>query len=132
MNIKDIKFKISILMQMVRTTSCEEDKARYLKEIEVLLQEIDEVSVRCKGIIDGSVFDEKVVEEIKEYLENKNRVCAIEIWQEALNEEGRPQKWQSAEIGDIVSQIPGWKKLDKTARFGKYGPQKGFQKIQKK
>lgn len=65
---------------------------------------------------------------IEAYLEGKNRVCAIEIWQEALNETGRPQKWQAAEIGDIVSQIPGWKKLDKTARFGKYGPQKGFQR----
>ncbi len=65
---------------------------------------------------------------IEAYLEGKNRVCAIEIWQEALNETGRPPKWQAADIGDIVSQIPGWKKLDKTARFGKYGPQKGFQR----
>ena len=65
---------------------------------------------------------------IEAYLEGKNRVCAIEIWQEALNETGRPPKWLSADIGDIVSQIPGWKKLDKTARFGKYGPQKGFQR----
>ena len=105
MNIKDIKFKIAILMQMAKVSNSEEDKTRYLKDIETLLQKMDEVSSQCKQIIDGSVFDENAVEKIKQYIRTRNRVCAIEIWQEALNETGRPQKWQAAEIGDIVSQI---------------------------
>jgi flagellin-like hook-associated protein FlgL len=56
MNIKDIKFKIAILMQMAKVSNSEEDKTRYLKDIETLLQKMDEVSSQCKQIIDGSVL----------------------------------------------------------------------------
>ena len=138
MNIKDIKFKIAILMQMAKVSNCEEDRTRYLKEVETLLQKMDEVTFQCKQIIDSSAFnedamdlfafDEDAVEEIKNYIQTRNCVCAIEIWQEALNKTGKPQKWQSVEIGKIVLQIPGWKKLDKAARFGKYGRQRGFRR----
>lgn len=82
----------------------------------------------AKRMQDSATSDDGKRGIIEKYLETKDRVCAIEIWQEALGETGRPSKWQATEIGDIVSQIPGWKKLDKTARFGKYGPQKGFQR----
>ena len=128
MNIKDIKFKIAILMQMAKVSNSEEDKTRYLKDIETLLQKMDEVTFQCKQIIELSVFDEDAVEKIKNYIQTRNCVCAIEIWQEALHKTGKPQKWQSVEMGKIVLQIPGWKKMDKAARFGKYGSQRGFRR----
>ena len=128
MNIKDIKFKIAILMQMAKVSNSEEDKTRYLKDIETLLQKMDEVSSQCNQIIDGSVFDENAVEKIKQYIRTRNRVCAIEIWQEALNETGRPQKWQPTELNDIVMATGEWKKMGNPYKTVKYGSQRGFQR----
>lgn len=65
---------------------------------------------------------------IAEYLADKQRVCVLEIWQKALQENGRPQKWQSAEISGIVLGMAGWGKMKSPARFGEYGMQRGFQK----
>ena len=59
---------------------------------------------------------------------DKQRVCVLEIWQKALQENGRPQKWQSAEISAIILGIPGWEKMKNTSRFGEYGVQRGYQK----
>lgn len=65
---------------------------------------------------------------ITEYLTDKSRTCAIEIWQKALGEQSRPQKWQASEINNIVLGLPGWKKMPSPAKFGEYGSQRGFQK----
>ena len=65
---------------------------------------------------------------ITDYLEGKQRTCALEIWQEALNESGRPQKWQASEIINIVLAIPGWERVKSPTRYGKYGQQKLLQK----
>lgn len=75
-----------------------------------------------------SVADDGKVGIIEEYLKDKNRTCAIEIWQEALGEDGRPAKWQSSEINNIVDNFPDWKRMTDSARFGKYGKQRGFQR----
>lgn len=75
-----------------------------------------------------SVTDDGKVGIIEEYLKNKERTCAIEIWQEALGEDGRPAKWQSSEINNIVDNFPDWKRMTDSARFGKYGKQRGFQR----
>lgn len=132
MKIRDVKFKISILMQMAKISNCEEDKAKYLKEIEKLLQNMDEVDFQCRQILDGITFDENSIEKIKKYLLTRNRVCAIEIWQEALNETGRPTKWQATEINDIVMSTGEWKKMTNPYKTVKYGSQRGLQKSQKK
>ncbi len=63
---------------------------------------------------------------IEEYLRGKERVCILQIWQEALQENGRPQKWQSSEIGAIIEKIPGWKRMKSPTKFGDYGSQRGF------
>lgn len=65
---------------------------------------------------------------IEAYLEGKNRVCAIEVWQEALNENGRPTKWQATEINDIVMSTGEWKKMTNPYKTVKYGSQRGLQR----
>ena len=75
-----------------------------------------------------SMSDDGKVGIIQEYLSDKQRTCAIEIWREALKESGRPAKWQASEINNIVSGLSGWKRMSSPAKFGEYGSQRGFQK----
>lgn len=65
---------------------------------------------------------------IEEYLIDKLRTCAVEIWEKALHENGRPAKWQSSEISNIILNIPGWKKMQYPEKFDGYGSQRGFRK----
>ena len=65
---------------------------------------------------------------IEKFLEDKTMTCAIEIWNECLNESGRPQKWQAIEINNIVSNFEGWEKMKTPYKFTKYGSQRGFRK----
>lgn len=76
----------------------------------------------------ASMADDGKVGLIQEYLSGKQRTCAIEIWREALQEPGRPQKWQASEIGNLILSLPGWKRMQSPGRFGEYGRQRGFQK----
>ena len=58
----------------------------------------------------------------------RDRVCAVEIWCEALGGEIRNFRRQDAqEINGILSKIEGWKRSPNGIRVGKeYGLQKGF------
>lgn len=59
----------------------------------------------------------------------RERVCALEVWCEALNGDPKHMKYADAvEINAAIASIEGWKRLKKTARFGYCGAQKGFQK----
>lgn len=66
---------------------------------------------------------------IEEYLSGKSRTCVIEVWEKALNENGRPAKWQSSEIANIILSLDGWKRMKSNGRFAEYGLQKGFEKV---
>lgn len=66
---------------------------------------------------------------IQTYLENQTKVCAIQIWQEVFEQSGTPPKWKAAEINSIVSKVPGWVKIRNVSRFGKYGSQRGYEKM---
>ena len=66
---------------------------------------------------------------IQTYLENQTKVCAIQIWQEVFEQSGTPPKWKAAEINSIVSKVPGWVKIRNVSRFGKYGSQRGHEKM---
>jgi predicted P-loop ATPase len=66
---------------------------------------------------------------IKNYLENKDRVCAIEVWYHALHEQSRPKKWQTSEINNIIAGFPEWKRIPYPTKFDEYGSQRGFQKL---
>ncbi len=83
---------------------------------------------RAEELQAESMLDDGKVGIIQEYLSDKQRTCAIEIWREALQETGRPAKWQASEINNIVLSFPEWKRMQYPAKFGEYGSQRGFQK----
>jgi hypothetical protein len=57
----------------------------------------------------------------------KNRVCAAEIWCEALGGNEREiNRTNTKEIHNLMRQIPGWKPHNSTIRFKTYGTQKGY------
>lgn len=61
---------------------------------------------------------------IQDYLDNlaSGKVCILQIWREALKEEGFPEKRDSREIGNLMdNRIEGWKNTGKTATFKNYG-----------
>ena len=49
---------------------------------------------------------------------------------EALGEQGRPQKWQATEINTIIDNLSDWERMKNPYKFDKYGNQRGFQKKQ--
>lgn len=85
----------------------------------------------AQALQEASMQDDGKTGLITEYLETKYRVCALELWQEALGEPGRPAKWQATEINDIIARIPGWQRMKNPAKFEGYGSQRGFEKIGK-
>ena len=93
---------------------------------ELLLQ--DSCRDEARRLQDESMADDGKVGIITQFLENKQRTCVLEVWKEALEENGRPQKWQSSEISDIILSIPGWMRVKSPTNFKEYGKQKLFQK----
>lgn len=73
----------------------------------------------------NAVEDDYRVGMIEAYLESRNEVCALELYQNALqNPFNKPSKKDSNEIGLIMQGIPGWKKSPKARRTENYGVQK--------
>ena len=69
----------------------------------------------------------------KQYDENdlilRDKVCAAEIWEEALKMDIRYlKKSDSIEINKILSTLHKWEKLKQSSRFGKYGVQRGYKR----
>ena len=59
----------------------------------------------------------------------RDRVCALEIWCEALEGNPRYMRYQDTqEINGILSMLNGWKKMKNPARFGYCKFQRGFEK----
>lgn len=60
-------------------------------------------------------------------LVERNRVCAIEIWVEAMGNDQRTIRRQDVtEINAIVAALPGWNKMQGPAKFGCWKLQRGF------
>lgn len=61
----------------------------------------------------------------------RDRICALEIWCEALGGDIKYiKKSDTAEINSILQKCPGWKRADSGMRFGgEYGSQRGFQRV---
>lgn len=55
----------------------------------------------------------------------RNRVCAMEIWYEGLNQKGHIDERNAAVIKNIMRNIPGWKEEKKQLRYGIYGQVRG-------
>ena len=126
MNINSTRFRINTLIQMARITENQQYREELIEEVQLLLDGMEsyECVERC-----GNWLDEDAVSVIEEYLKDKQRVCAIQIWQEALGEEGRPLKWQTAEINDIISRMPEWERMKNPYKFShELGNQRGFQR----
>lgn len=81
---------------------------------------------------DAAVEDDYREGLIQHYLEGKNVVCGIELWQKALdNPFSKPNKKESNEIGAIMNSKfqDEWERLPKTARIGEYGVQKIWKRV---
>ena len=113
----------------------EDMKAAWAQAVHIWKEEKPELLLpdscldEARRLQDESMADDGKVGIITQFLEDKQRTCVLEIWKEALEENGRPQKWQSSEIMDIVLSIPGWEKMKNVSTFGEYGKQKGLQKV---
>lgn len=82
-----------------------------------------------------AVEDDYRVGMIKAYLEdpyktddgelrNREVVCVVELWQNALHEYGKPSKKDSNEISVIMQSFPEWEKSKVPYKLGKYGNQR--------
>ena len=60
----------------------------------------------------------------------RSKVCALEIWCEALECDKRFMKnSDTQEISSVVSMLPGWRKMKSSGRFGYCGTQRGYEKV---
>ncbi len=65
----------------------------------------------------------------EESLMSRDRICAIEIWNECFKMAGynRMKKSDAKEINSILERLPGWERQKSSIRFGgEYGFQRGF------
>ncbi len=59
----------------------------------------------------------------------RERVCAVEIWCEALGKQkGDLSKANSREINDLLERMPGWESAGTRAAGAPYGKQRVFQR----
>ena len=61
---------------------------------------------------------------IRDYLEDRDEVCIIQIWKNALKEFGSPTRKDSQDVALILQSMDGWEKMSKPKRFEEYGVQK--------
>lgn len=68
---------------------------------------------------------------IADYLSapERNRVCVIEIWREALHEVASPKRQESNAIASILDNMDGWERK-KQARCGEYGRQRAWERTE--
>ncbi len=89
----------------------------------VLPAELDEEVLRMQRRFQE---DDPQVGMIQTYLDEcKNeRVCVMELWEKALGNSGKPQKYESNLLHTIMQQeIAGWIRSEKKQRCGDYGVQ---------
>lgn len=114
--------------------SIEDMRAAWAQAVHIWKSEYPELVLpdycqdEARRLQDESMADDGKVGIITQFLDDKQRTCVLEIWKEALEENGRPQKWQSSEISDIILSIPGWSRVKSPTTYKEYGRQKLFQK----
>lgn len=60
----------------------------------------------------------------------RDRVCALEVWCEALDGKQRDMRYSdTAEINSIIEASALWERARGSLRFGYCGKQRGFQKV---
>ena len=75
-----------------------------------------------------NIFDQS--HEPEENLMYRDRICALEIWNECYRQiSNRMKKSDSREINAILDRMPGWERAKSLIRFGsEYGLQRGYQR----
>jgi hypothetical protein len=64
--------------------------------------------------------------------ETRTRICALEVWVEAMN--GAPKamgRMQANEINNVLRNLDGWEPYQGVKKFGPYGVQRGFFRVTK-
>lgn len=57
----------------------------------------------------------------------RDKICALEIWNECFRQYTRMKKSEAREINAVLDRIPGWRRAEQMMRFGKdYGVQRGY------
>lgn len=76
-----------------------------------------------------AVEDDYRVGMIENYVRDKNKVCILEIWKYALdNEFSKPTRKDSNELTLILQSIGGWERDEKPSRSERYGLQRFWHK----
>jgi len=66
----------------------------------------------------------------KPALVDRDRICAAEVWCEALGGSLKDMKYTDArEINNVLARMDGWERGKSAMRFGDYGVQKGYFKV---
>lgn len=100
-------------------------EAKYLYDLGEIAPYADQKLIEViKERQQEAVEDDYRVGMIKAYLEDKEIVCAIELWQRAIGEFGKPDRRSSNEISIIMQGFPEWEKSRTATRIGNYGAQK--------
>ena len=74
---------------------------------------------------ENAVEDDYRVGMIAAYVEQREEVCILEIWEKALGEDRtKPTRKESNEISLIMQSFGVWDRSEKTKRIGKYGMQR--------
>lgn len=72
-------------------------------------------------------YEEQV--QLHSELFQREKVCILEIWEEALGQDKRFLKpYDSKNISSVLSSLKNWERIKTNARFGRYGTQKGFRR----
>ncbi len=80
-----------------------------------------------------AVEDDYRIGMVKDYLENRDEVCILQLWQDALKMGmySKPEKKDSNELGLIMQSLSDeWEKQPKPKRMKDYGLQKWWKRVQ--
>jgi len=103
----------------------------YLNEEPLHIMDED-VQQEAKKLQEEHIADDGLKGVIEEYIhkENLNRICARQIWHECLMNDKEPKRHDTSDINEVLRKIDGWESMDTSRKFGRYGSQRGFQKIE--
>ena len=74
-------------------------------------------------------YDSTILQYDESDLISRDKVCAAEIWEEALKNSIRfMKKSDSIEINKVLASLIGWEKMKTSSKFGKYGVQRGYKR----
>ena len=126
MNNTNIRFKINTLIQMARLTDDEMLREKYVEEAENLLNSISE----NQYIYQSDLSEDKLFDIVEKFSKNKEQLCVLQIWKEALGKKDYPRKWQSIQINNALYKLEKFEKISTPFRFENYGMQRGFRRIE--